>query len=88
MPRECSTCHAEIDWATIPPLMQTDGPHPIPFDHDSAGDPAGTFELWRDNGGTLRYKPLKQGEVPTRGKRGVSHFVTCPDRAEHRTKGK
>jgi len=89
-PDKTCSCGAELDFASIPPLMRGDDgkPHPLPFARDDAGARDGTYEVFRDNGGTLRYVPLAQGEVPRRGRRGINHFATCSDRDQYRKKEK
>ena len=76
---ECRSCLIKIDWAQLP-----DG-KPVPVDRSSAGDPSGNLAVRRTGAGTLLARVLKQGEQPEPGEvRGISHFATCPQAAEHR----
>ena len=84
---ECRSCHAVVDRATSPPLAEggPDKRTTMPINRDSVDDPEGNVEVWRDNGGTLRYRGLKKDEDPRPGRhRGISHFATCPDAASWR----
>jgi hypothetical protein len=57
--------------------------HRNPINHEP--DPDGKLAIWRDEGGTLRYRYLRQGDalLPNE-KRGTSHFATCPDGDRYR----
>jgi hypothetical protein len=81
---ECRSCHHPIDWA-----VNVEGLKPNPVNHDSAGDPKGNLEVWRSGDGLLRYRYLKKGEEPAPGRRrGISHFATCPNRDQWRSRSK
>lgn len=80
MSAECTTCHAEVDWA-----LSIDGTKRNPIDHGSADAPKGNLEVWYDGQHVLRYRYLRRGEEPGYGRhRGMSHFSTCPDADQHR----
>lgn len=93
---ECRTCHQEIDWAVkFPEELKDDGtPKVAPVNRDSADDPKGTLEVWRQSvipsstgqpATVLYFRYLRKGEQPPPGRhRGVSHFATCGQAAQHR----
>jgi hypothetical protein len=93
MPEMCRSCHAEIDWAYMDPGYVKPGeehlkgnrPKANPVNHDSVDDPDGNLAVWRDGDGVLRYRYLRNGDVPAPGEhRGISHFATCPESARWR----
>jgi len=96
---ECASCHQEIDWAEKFPVELNDRglPKTIPVNHNSADDPAGTIEVWRESVTVAEGPPdgyvvlyaryLKKGESPAPGHhRGVSHFATCPQAGQWRSR--
>jgi hypothetical protein len=87
---ECGSCHYEIDWAySDKPPVPGKRPGRVPVNHDSAGDPKGNLEVWRDGQGVLRYRYLRKGEEPAKGRhRGVTHYATCPDADMWRQRGR
>jgi hypothetical protein len=98
MPDECRSCHAPIDWATKWPeeFNEAGKPKVMPIDHDSVDDPKGKLEVWSElvfksvddvSVTVLRFAYLKQGSAPTEGHhRGVSHYATCPQAGQWRTR--
>ena len=79
-PCQAADCGKLLDFAR----PEGGGPE-MPVDHDSAGDPKGRLEVWRDPGGQLRYRALKRDEEPAPGRlRGMSHFGTCSQPARFR----
>jgi hypothetical protein len=78
---ECRSCYSKIDWAQLP-----DGKG-IPVDRSSAGDPNGNLAVRRTRAGNLRARVLKSTEQPQPGEiRGVSHFATCPQAQQWRSR--
>jgi hypothetical protein len=94
---ECRSCHAEIIYAEKFPMELNDKglPKSMPINYDSVNDPKGNLEVWAAeviaaNTGAAatvyHFRYLHQGEEPTRGKRGISHYATCPDAGKWRKK--
>lgn len=94
---ECASpgCRQAIDWAEKFPLELDNAGRPktIPVNHDSADDPTGNIEVWRQEiktagGATVQVlyaRYLRKGQEPEPGHhRGISHFATCPDRDRYR----
>jgi hypothetical protein len=79
-PAHCRSCLGEIYWA-FPEFGQQGGKMPI--NAGSAG--TGSAEVWRDDGGVLRYRMLRDGEHPGPGRfRGMPHWATCENADDHR----
>jgi hypothetical protein len=85
---QCDSCSELIDWAvSAKPPEPGERPKRNPINHASADDPKGNLEVWRDPNGVLVYRYLKKGEQPEHGHhRGVSHYATCPQAAEWRSR--
>jgi len=88
MPAECSSCHAEIDWAVKHPLEidpATGRPKTTPVDHDSADAPGGNLAVWYDEQHVLRFRYLRKDAPIQPGEHlGKTHFASCPQAAQHR----
>lgn len=71
-PTQCRTCHTQVYW------VETEAGKKMPVDAKSVAD--GDFIFINKKAHKLRL-----GEIPDEGvKRWTSHFVTCPQRDEHR----
>ncbi len=92
----CRSCRAPVDWAAKFPEERDDKGRPktMPVNPDAV--PNGNLEVWRQPvipttttapATVLYYRYLRKGEQPAPGReRRVSHFATCPDARQWRTR--
>jgi hypothetical protein len=94
---ECGSCRQEVWFCEKVPFETNDRglPKTAPVNANSIGDPKGTIEVWSErlptDGGAqlwaLYFRYLKKGEEVTPGrKRAVSHFATCPQAGQWRSR--
>lgn len=99
---ECNSCHAPIWWATKHPLEinpKTGKPKTMPINANSLDDPKGNVEIWTEDvipahsgqrAWAMYFRYLNKGHPrPDEGHhRGVSHYATCPQAEQWRTRGR
>lgn len=81
MPDTCRSCQAPIIW------VKTEKGKPMPLDAESGGDGANFIKLRVDPNGDKIVHFVKGRELETNtAPLYRSHFVSCPNRDEHRKK--